>query len=354
MPNPSGVKDLRPISCCNTIYKCIIIANRFQLVLPDLEGKQQTAFVQGRRIGDNILLAQELLRNSHRNKGTPRCALKVDLMKTYDTVRWDFVGVVLNILGFPERVVQWIRECISTPRFYISINGELNGFFPGERALRQGDPMSPYIFVLVMEAFSGLLSYMANQGRFSWRCQKEKITHICFSDDLLIFCKGEVSSISLIKDCLSQFKDISGLSPNPDKSKIFSCGVNEAIKNQLLGILGFINEGSLPIRDLVVPLISSRLKKSDCKSLVDRIVTRARSWASKVLSYAGRLQLVNSILFAIQTYWFILPKGVIKQVDQVLRAFLWKGSDLNHGGAKVAWDKVCLPKQEGGLGIQNF
>lgn len=99
-------------------------------------------------------------------------------------------------------------------------------------------------------------------------------------------------------------------SPNPDKSNIFSCGVNEAIP---VGILCF-NEGSLPIRYLGVPFISSRLKKSDCKSLVDRIVTRAISWASQVffLSYAGRLQLVNSILFAIQTYWssmFILPKA---------------------------------------------
>lgn len=112
------------------------------------------------------------------------CALKVNFMKAYDTVRWDFVGVVLNILGFPERVVQWIRECISTPRFYISINGELNGFFPGERGLRQGDPMSPYIFVLVMEAFSGLLSYMANRGRFRfhWRCPsiKERSTSVYF------------------------------------------------------------------------------------------------------------------------------------------------------------------------------
>lgn len=90
---------------------------------------------------------------------------------------------------------------------------------------------------------------------------------------------------------------------------------------------------------------------------MDKIVARARSWASRALSYAGRLQLINSILFAIQTYWsslFILPKSVIKQVEQVLRNFLWKGSDLSHGGAKVAWASICLTKQEGGLGITNF
>lgn len=83
---------------------------------------------------------------------------------------------------------------------------------------------------------------------------------------------------------------------------------------------------------------------------MDKIVARARSWASRALSYAGRLQLI----IAIQTYWsplFILPKSVIKQVEQVLRNFLWKGSDLSHGGAKVAWASICLPKQEGGLGL---
>jgi hypothetical protein len=88
--------------------------------------------VPGRRIGDNILLAQELLRNYHRNSGSPRCALKVDFQKAYDTVRWDLFIATLRTLGFPGIMLQWIRECISTTRFSISINGELNGFFPGK------------------------------------------------------------------------------------------------------------------------------------------------------------------------------------------------------------------------------
>ena len=92
------------------------------------------------------------------------CALKVNLMKAYDTVRWDFVGVVLNILGFPERVVQWIRECISTPRFYISINGELNGFFPGERGLRQGDPMSHTSLFWLWKHFLGCCPIWQTEG----------------------------------------------------------------------------------------------------------------------------------------------------------------------------------------------
>lgn len=119
VPNPTKLKDYRPISCCNTISKCIskIIANRIKPVLPHLEGKRQMAFVEGRRIGDNILFAQELLRNYHRDQGRPRCALKVSLMKAYDRVRWDFLVAVLRTIGFPEPVVNWIWECISTTRF---------------------------------------------------------------------------------------------------------------------------------------------------------------------------------------------------------------------------------------------
>jgi len=177
VPNPTMLKDFRPISCCNTIYKCIakILANRLKVVIPHLVGKQQTAFVKGRRIGDNILLAQELLRNFHRDRGSPRCAIKVDLMKAYDTVKWEFLIAVLRTVGFPEIVIQWITECISTVKFSININGELCGFFAGEKGLRQGDPMSPYLFVLAMEVFSGLMNKMSTNKRFKfhWRCHRE-------------------------------------------------------------------------------------------------------------------------------------------------------------------------------------
>lgn len=327
-----------------------------KIVLPCLVGKFQTAFVKGRRIGDNILLAQELFRNYHRDKGSPRCAIKVDLMKAYDTVRWDFINNVLQIVGFPDTMVRWIMECVTTPWFSVNINGELNGYFPGGRGLRQGDPMSPYIFVLAMEAFSGLLDNSIGQLKFHWRCKKERIYHLCFADDLLIFCRGDPGSVEVVRDCLDNFKFLSGLSPNPSKSNILTCGVDRSTRELLQLILGF-NEGYLPFRYLGVPLISSKLRKVDCIALVDRITSRIKSWTCRFLSYAGRVQLVKSFLFATQVYWsslFILPKGVMKNIEQVLRSFLWKGVDASKGGCKVAWGILCLPRQEGGLGIKSI
>lgn len=88
MPNATYLGDFQPISCCNTIYKCVtkLIARRLHGVMPSLIGKQQRAFLKGRHIGDNVLLAQELLSNYHRDKGSPRCAIKIDLMKAFDKV----------------------------------------------------------------------------------------------------------------------------------------------------------------------------------------------------------------------------------------------------------------------------
>ena len=129
--NPTRLLDFRPISCCNTIYKCIskIIANRIKGILPNFIDKAQSAFIQGRRISDNILLAQELMHNYHRKDATSRSTIKVDILKAFDTVSWTFILDLLDLIGIPCKVIRWIRACMTSPSFSININGELEGFF---------------------------------------------------------------------------------------------------------------------------------------------------------------------------------------------------------------------------------
>lgn len=126
------------------------------------------------------------------------------------------------------------------------------------------------------------------------------------------------------------------------------------LRSRITSLLGF-SEGSLPFRYLGIPVISSRLRQADCSTLVNMITSRARSWTQRFLSFAGRLQLVRSVLYAIQVFWsniFMLPMSVIGSIERVLRQFLWKGPELGRGGSKVLWEDVCRPKSEGGLGIR--
>ena len=123
--------DFRPIACCNVIYKCItkILSNRMLPVLDSVVGRNQSAFIPRRSISENVLLAQELVRNYHRKEGIPRCTMKIDLMKAYDSISWDFLLHCLHCFGFPVRFIGWIKECITSPRFSLCLNGMLVGFF---------------------------------------------------------------------------------------------------------------------------------------------------------------------------------------------------------------------------------
>ena len=360
IPNPSAMNEFRPISCCNTVYKCIskLISNRLQAILPDLIGESQSAFIKGRKISDNVLLAQDLLRDYHKGSGQPRVAAKVDLMKAYDTVNWEFLFDLLQVLQFPPIMIAWIKACVSSPKFSINFNGESIGYFAGARGLRQGDPLSPYLFVIIMDFLDQLMQRNISINplfKYHWKCDKLKIAHLCFADDLLILFHGSAESSLTIRHTLDLFYDYTGLRANNSKSCLFICAVNDVLKDQIGQTLQF-PFGELPVRYLGVPLISSKLKKDHCKDLLDKITKRITSWNSRFLSFGGRVQLIKSVLFGIQGYWasmFILPKSILKDIEKLFRRFLWTGDIDKSQGAKIAWDTVCKDKKEGGLGFKN-
>ncbi|GJV80963.1 hypothetical protein Tco_1516833 [Tanacetum coccineum] len=284
-----------------------IITNRIINGLKEVVSENQSAFIPSRRINDNILITQELMHNYHRDQGPPRCAFKVDIQKAYDTVDWKFLSNILNMFGYYKKMVKWIMACVSSASFSLCINGDIHGYFNGKRGLRQGYPISPYLFTLVMEA-------------------------------------------------LDEFQKSSGLVPSIPKSTVYFCNVPNYIKNEILSIMSFA-EGELPIKYLGVPLISLRLLNKDCKVLVEKVSNRIRDWKNKSLSYVGRLQLCRSVLSSMHVYWvavLVIPIGIIHDIEQLMRDFLWYNGELKRGKAKVAWDIICLPKREGGLGIRSL
>lgn len=299
------------------------------------------------------------MRGYHIRRGYARCALKVDIQKAYDTVNLNFLKVILDAFGFHDTMNAWIMNCVTTSSFMININGNFHGFFKGKRGLRQGCPLSPYLFTLVIEVFNLMLKrcIKENEGfKYHWRCRAQEITHLCFADDLMLFCHGNSSSVRIIKWVMDEFAGAAGLIPNLSKSHIYFGNVKEPFKRAILDILPFI-EGKLPMKYLGIPLISTRLFKRDCKNLIAKVKLKVNDWKNKSLSYAGRFQLISYVLASIPVYWasvLLLPKAITSEIEKIMRNFLWSSGENRKGVAKVAWREICKPKIYGGLGLKNL
>ncbi|XP_074291951.1 uncharacterized protein LOC141618770 [Silene latifolia] len=195
----------------------------------------------------------------------------------------------------------------------------------------------------------------SNDFHFHPQCKSLKLCHLCFADDLLMFCKGDTTSVKVLMRGFLSFSEASGLCFNRSKSDIYMNGVNQMDKDQILQLSGF-QEGSFPFRYLGIPISYKRLSSADSNVLVDKIVKKIRGWGTKKLSYAGRLVLVRHVLSQMHSYWariFLLPKGVMARVEAICRNYLWSHSENFAKLPLIAWDQCCLPQKYGGLGILN-
>ncbi|XP_018435547.2 uncharacterized protein LOC108807802 [Raphanus sativus] len=359
-PGANTIREFRPIACLNTQYKLIskLISNRLKAILPSIILPNQTAFVKDRLILENILLASEVLNGYHRESTVPKMTLKVDIAKAFDSVRWDFVLSTLQAYDLPPIFIGWIRACICSPSFSLSINGVSSGYFKGKTGLRQGDPLSPILFVMMMNILSLMLNKAAASGSFGYHqdCEDQELTHLCFADDLLIFIDGSESSLEGVFSVLSDFELMSGLAVNVSKTTLFTSGMMEAESQRIANRFG-LARSNLPVRYLGTPLCTKKLSFSDCDPLLLQIKKKMSSWTTRSLSMAGRLTMLTSVISGIIGYWssaFLLPKRVIKAINSLCSSFLWHGTIGISTGAKVAWKDICTPKKEGGLGIRNI
>ncbi|RVW83364.1 LINE-1 reverse transcriptase-like [Vitis vinifera] len=225
------LKDFRPISLVGSLYKLLakVLANRIKKVMGKVISESQNAFVEGRQILDAVLIANEAVDSRLKdNVGGVLC--KLDIEKAYDRVSWSFLLAVLKEMGFGERWIKWIDWCISTVKFSVLVNGSPSGFFQSTRGLRQGDPLSPYLFVIAMEVFSSMMrraisgGYLAGWKVSGGRGEGMHISHLLFADDTLVFCEDSPDEMTYLSWLLMWFEACSGLRINLEKSEIIPVG----------------------------------------------------------------------------------------------------------------------------------
>lgn len=348
-------------------YKIIskILTRRLQPLLPTIISESQTAFVPGRAIADNVLLTHETLHFLKGSKATKHChmTVKTDMSKAYDRLEWDFIAAVMERMGFHGKWINWILQCTSTVSFSFLINGAAQGNVIPQRGIRQGDPLSPFIFIICGEVLSGLCRKAQDNGLiFGIRvCRgSPRINHLLFADDTMFFCKTSHKSCESLLSILQRYETASGQKINSQKSSVtFSAKTPQDIRDRVKLTLGIEKEGGQG-KYLGLPESFGRKQKDLFTLIVDRIQQRAAKYSTKFLSSAGKLTMLKSVLSAIPTYSmssFKLPIGLCKRIQSALTRFWGDTKPGNQKISWISWKKMTQSKSWGGLGlldIQSF
>ena len=245
-PNPESIGNYRLISLCNSIYKVVtkIIVAHIRPKLPDLVSPLQIAFVPGRNGVDNVIIVQELIHSMSKKKGCSGImAIKIDLEKTYDRLGWSFIRDTLKLFELPDSLIALIMSCVSTSTISVLFNrGALESFQPS-RGIRQGDPFSPYLFILCMEVLGAMINEKCNEKL--WNPIKASqgglaFSHLFFVDDLVLFTKADRKNCVAVKKVLDTFYSLPGQKVSATKTKVFfSRNVPIENRESLCEVLGF-------------------------------------------------------------------------------------------------------------------
>ncbi|CAN6571052.1 unnamed protein product [Malus baccata var. baccata] len=337
IPNPVSVSHFRPISLCNYSYKVLskVLANRLKILLPQIISPTQNAFVAGRQIQDNIGI-------------------------THEVVEWDFLEATMEKMGFCSQWRKLIMGCVTSVKFAVILNGHPGNKFAPSRGLRQGDPLSPYLFLLIGEVLSRLIQDAVEKKSLDGiklGITGSVLSHIFFADDMLIFLRANEKNCRNLVNLLKAFCDASGQEVNLQKSNVFF-GANTSVRvseelGSILGMPVLDNPGSY----LGVSACWRCSKKQGLAYVKGRIIEKLQGWKQCTLSKAGKEVLIKAVVQAVPAYpmnLFKFPAMVCDELDTLVARFWWGNGG---GDNKIHWvsKKVLgLLKNLGGLGLRNF
>uniref|UniRef100_A0A803Q0L5 Reverse transcriptase domain-containing protein n=1 Tax=Cannabis sativa TaxID=3483 RepID=A0A803Q0L5_CANSA len=361
---PVRVEEFRPISLFNVIYKIVskCLASCLRTTMSVVISDTQSAFVQERLIHDNAIIGYEGLhcmrKNQFRN-GT-KMALKLDMVKAYDRVEWYFLRVMMVRLGYDTVWVEKVMRCVTSVSFSFLINGDIKGKVIPRRGLRQGDPLSPFLFLFCAEAFSNLIQHEEQEGTMNglrFGTYGLSVSHLFFADDSLIFMDAEMESCQRFKSLLELYSAASGQLVNYHKSEVcFGRNVSREVRQQLalfMGVRQVDNHGKY----LGLPSFVGRNKKEFLDQIKNKVWAKMKGWKSSMFSMAGKEVLIKAVVQAIPTYamsCFRLSKKTISSIHRMAARFWWGSSEKDKKIHWCKWAHLCKPKDKGGLGFRDL
>ncbi|XP_062093823.1 uncharacterized protein LOC133799848 [Humulus lupulus] len=321
--DPKHASDFRPISLCNVLYKIIAksMTNRLREILGSVISDEQSAFLPGRLITDNSMIDFECVNHLKRRVKSKfgAFALKLDMSKAYDRVEWSFLCSLMRKLGIHEQWINLVLACISSVGYAFNLNGEILGKIIPSRGLRQGDPLSPFLFLICAEA--------------------------------------SVFACHRFKQLLNWYGKASGQLVNFSKSAMcFSSQISSSDAADMAAILG-VPMVACHEKYLGLPCYAGQSKKGIFQSLKDRIWNKLFSWKSRSFSAAGKEVLIKSVIQSIPAYsmnLFKLPASFIKQMHRLCARFWWGGNVDKQKLHWCAWERLCWHKSDGGMGFRDL
>nr|GEX01537.1 RNA-directed DNA polymerase, eukaryota [Tanacetum cinerariifolium] len=353
------VNDYRPISLIGSLYKVVtkILANWLSSVIHGLISDVQTAFLPNRQILDGPFIINELL-SWCKHKKQQAMVFKVDIAKAYDSIRWDFLEDVLTAFGFGPKWCSWIRGCLHSSMASVLLNGSPSSEFQFYYGLKQGDPLAPYLFLLVMESHHLSVSRAIEAGIFKGIKIDStlNLSYLFYADDAVFIGEWSPSNLSGITNMLHCFSLLSGLSINLKKSNLLGVGVrSEYVKDAAVN-LGCLTMQT-PFKYLGVIVGGNCTTSLAWEDTIGNLKARLSKWKLKTLSVGGSLTLLKSVLGSTPIYNLSIykaPKSVLHSMESLRRNF-FNGSQCNERKITwIKWSTTLTSKKNGGLGISSL
>lgn len=281
-------------------------------------------------------------------------AIKLDMSKAYDRVECAYLEEMMRRMGFANRWISLIMQCVSSVSYRVLVNGHSYGPIISTRGIRQGDPFSPYLFLLCAEGFSSLLQRAEQNGGLSGipiAPRATKVSHLFFADDCLLFCRATFQEWSNVMQLIQRYEQASGQKINTSKTTIYFSHNTRVEFKELVGSSMGISLSAGYEKYLGLPSLIGRSKTRSFATILSRVWKRVDGWKEKFLSQAGRKVLIKAMLQGVPTYCmgvFLLPKDLCKQLNQILNRFWWGAHNKVRFTSWMSWNRLGYSKQRGG------